>query len=81
MAYLTNHNKFDCVAKKDLDEKATIAQLQVFRLYFCQSRASWYGGPFCSFVQSLAVVGLLHAMFLLMGAYICMVTVAGVVRR
>ncbi|CAB1110412.1 unnamed protein product [Ectocarpus sp. CCAP 1310/34] len=28
MAYLTNHNKFDCVAKKDLDEKATVAQLQ-----------------------------------------------------
>ena len=26
----TNHSKFDCEAKKDLDEKSAIAQLQVF---------------------------------------------------
>lgn len=79
MAYLTNHNKFDCVAKKDLDEKATIAQLQVcphdspkprlvVRRAFLLIRAIIAGGG-------------LHVIFLLLVLVYMMVGGASVLRR
>lgn len=35
MAHLMSDTKFDCVKKKVLDEKATIAQLEVMRTAWC----------------------------------------------